>query len=300
MKKFINIIVFAVALLASLLVVIFSAGFNDEARERYDATVYVNEIEPQMIADFEALDVPAIPAYVEKYRALATEKEEALKVEKLQHDIFYTFIYQLEELPNEQLFAEYKDEFPEMASQLFANAEKKDYFVKGFDKVNEYGQLKGYIAEIRKEYAPIHQTYLKDADDIKNINGFIKMVDDVNAVVSATKKEFDLTKLQEDVDGFTSSAGVLNFAIILAYVIFFGTVCSLLAFVVFAIATNLKGSIQMIGALAFLAIVFFLGYALTGEEKAVGGGIITFYVVFFGAILSIIAVSIMGFLKNRQ
>ncbi len=298
MKKIINIIVFALAGLACLLAIVFSSSFVEEKKEGYGAAVAVNETTPQMVTDLLQLDVAGIDAYVNTYSALVKEKQETLKVEKVQHDILYTFIYQLEEeVINEQLFSEYKAKFPAYSKLLFAKADNKEY-INTFNNVASLDQLEAYTNTLRATYAPIHQDYLVKNNEIKNMEALLKKVTALQTIVSATKKEYDLNTLKTDVDNFIFEAKVINFTMILAYIVFFITFGSLVFFMLKSILTNIKGSARIIGGFALLGVVFFIGYAAASEEKGVNGGLVTFYFVFFSAILSIIVTSIMKFFKK--
>ena len=129
------------------------------------------------------------------------------------------------------------------------------------------------------------------------------------------KKEAELKNFQDDLSKFSKGSSTLNVAIIFVYIIVFLTIGLLLFFSIMNIAGNFKESYKGLLGLVALIVIFLIGYAISSPEltesaikmqvtgqqlKWMGGGMFTFYVVFFGAILAIVGSIIMNAVKKAK
>ncbi|MEG1555364.1 MAG: hypothetical protein RR356_01395, partial [Bacteroidales bacterium] len=150
---------------------------------------------------------------------------------------------------------------------------------------------------------------------VKSFNALVTRAELVNSTVSETKKAEELKTLQEDSKNFSSESSVLNITILLCYILMIAAIVLILIFATINIIANIKTSYKTIFVLIGFAIIVGIGYFISspevipsalkmqltaGDIKWVGAGLFTFYIVFFAAILSIIATVIISAIKNRK
>lgn len=316
MRKIVNIIIFTVAGIACVLGLVFSAGFDDKSKAQYFAVNKVNEEYPQMITDLTATNVESLPEYVTKYQDFIGQENIVLKDQQLQKDIFYTYYINLKEIGEDQArFDAFVAEFPKYSAKLFKNAKNAQYYTEGFAKVKTLSDLSSYIQTIEADYNIVKQEFLVKNDHLKAANEMLKMVDEVNAIHSKTKKEIDLTTLKDTVKGYSSQTTYLNSALLMFYIIFFSTIALLVFFFIYHMTKNFKSSIGGILGFAAIILVAIIGYFISSGEltekamllqissstmKWIGSGLIVFYVLFFGTFLLIAGTMLMNTIKKYR
>lgn len=311
-RKIINIIIFVIAGIACLLTLWFAIGFDDNKEDLYYEAGIINENNPQLLADFKNVTPATLPAFVDQNLAQANEFNNILKEEQLQKDILYTYIVQLQELTSET-FPEYKTNFQSNSRILFAKSDRSSDYISGFNNVTDFNSLPAYINNLESEYRTVKQNYLERKDYSRALNVFMKRASDINGVVSESKKIADLENLQNDVAQATSEAKTLNAAVIFTYIIFLLAIGLTLFFAIVQIAKNIKTSYKAILAILAIALVLVIGYFISSPDlsrsaiaenltpnnvKWIGAGMITCYVVFIGAVASIIISSLMSKFKK--
>ena len=79
-NRIINIVIFAVAILACIVAVAFSFfSFDADKKENYIQTQQVKEQTPEMVAEFETATVESLPTVIEKYQKETQERNNNLK-----------------------------------------------------------------------------------------------------------------------------------------------------------------------------------------------------------------------------
>lgn len=314
-NRIINIVIFAVAILACLVAVAFSFfSFDADKKENYIQTQQVKEQTPEMVAEFETATVESLPTVIEKYQNETQERNTNLKSVQMEKDILYTYLQDLKNL-DENNFEAYKANFPQRSAGLFAKSENKEKYVEGFNKVNSYKDLDKYVEEVNKDYAALKQSYLVERNYIKSANAMINRAEAINTTASASKKAADFETFQSDLKSFGKSASLQNFFIILTYVLGIGALALMVFFLVLNMVTNFKSSYKILLGLLLLVVAFFIGYAvgtptlspsaikagMTGSGyKMVNAATFTVYMCLFGAILAIFVSLIMNAVKNRN
>lgn len=115
--------------------------------------------------------------------------------------------------------------------------------------------------------------------------------------------------------GFFENEGWINFSMYLSYFLVFAGVAIMIGFFVWHAIQHPKGAIQPVAAVVGLLIVFGICYAMASDaaflnvagevlvegsgSKAVGGGLITSYLMIFAAIGALIYSEVTTFIKNR-
>lgn len=314
-NRIINIVIFAVAILACIVAVAFSFfSFDADKKENYIQTQQVKEQTPEMVAEFETATVESLPTVIEKYQKETQERNNNLKSVQMEKDILYTYLQDLKNL-DENNFEAYKAKFPERSAGLFAKSENKQKYVDGFNKVNTYKDLDKYVEEVNEDYAAVKQSYLVERNYIKSANALINRADAINTTASASKKAADFETFQSDLKSFGKSASLQNFFIILTYILGIGALALMVFFLVLNMVTNFKSSYKILLGLLLLVVAFFIGYAvgtptlspsaikagMTGSGyKMVNAAVFTVYMCLFGAILAIFVSLIMNAVKNRN
>lgn len=314
-NRIINIVIFAVAILACCVAVAFSFfSFDGEKKDSYIQAQEVKAQTPQMVSDLETATVQTLPTVIEKYQKETADRSEKQKEAQLEKDILYTYLQDLKNL-DENSFETYKANFPERSATLFVKTKNKQKYVDGFNAVKSFKDLDGYIEDLSKEYAQVKQDYLVERNYIKSANALINKAAAIDGNASESKKASELEAYQTDLKSFDKSAKLQNFFIILTYILGIGAAALTVFFLVANMVTNFKTSYKILVALLFLVVVFIIGYAvgtptlspsaikagMTGSGyKMVNAAVFTVYVCLFVAIASIIVTLIMNAVKNRN
>jgi hypothetical protein len=314
-NRIITIVIFAVAILACLVAIAFSFfSFDADKKENYIQAQEVKAQAPEMVAEFETATLETLPSVIEKNQKETQERSENLKKVQMEKDILYTYLQDLKNL-DENSFETYKANFPERSAALFAKSENKQKYVDGFNKVQTYKDLEGYVEEVNKDYSDLKQQYLVERNYIKAANGLITRADGINNTASASKKEAEFDNFQSDLKSFDKSAKLQNFFIVLTYILLIGAAALMLFFLLANMVANFKTSYKILVGVVLLVLAFFIGYlvgtptlspsaikaGMTGSGyKMVNAACFTVYVCLFGAIFAIIASMIMNAVKNRN
>lgn len=314
-NRIITIVIFAVAILACLVAIAFSFfSFDADKKENYIQAQEVKAQAPEMVAEFETATLETLPSVIEKNQKETQERNENLKKVQMEKDILYTYLQDLKNL-DENSFETYKANFPERSAALFAKSENKQKYVDGFNKVQTYKDLEGYVEEVNEDYTNLKQQYLVERNYIKAANGLIARADGINNTASASKKEAEFDNFQSDLKSFDKSAKLQNFFIVLTYILLIGAAALMIFFLVANMVANFKTSYKILVGVVLLVVAFFIGYlvgtptlspsaikaGMTGSGyKMVNAACFTVYVCLFGAIFAIIASMIMNAVKNRN
>jgi hypothetical protein len=315
MRKIINICIFAIAGLAALLGVLFGFGFNQDATDKFYNTIEVKANNPQMLSDLENATVETLSAFVSQYEEIIATHNADLKKEKLQYDIFYTFIYHLTEITNQETLDIFKTKFPEYSKTMFAKADNKDYFIIGFDKVKSYSDFESYYKSLKTDYEIVRQNYLTNAIAVKAETNMLKQASDINMSISATKKQHDLQELQKNIKSYKTESIEFSITMNLFYLLFFVTFATMIFFLLWNIFINIKSNIGMLAGIGILVLLVIIGYIIASPEptaaaikeqldgnnmKWVGAGLFTFYCMFFGTIVFILVSIVLNAVKKTK
>jgi hypothetical protein len=313
MGKIINISIFAIAGVAALLTVLFGIGFNQEASDKFSTTTEIKANNPQMLTDLVNATIETLPDFIAKYDEDITMRNVELKKESLQCNIFYTYIYHLEEIVNQETFENFKSKFPEYSQSMFISAHDKDYFIKGFNKVKDFSGFQSYYANLKEDYNVIRQNYLMKASALKAEMNILKQAGDINAAVSLTKKQFDLDELQKNTKTYKSESVQFNVTMNLLYFLFIVTFAAMLIFLLWGVLANIKSNFGLLVGIGLLVVLLFVGYFTASSEltpcaikmqhepntvKWIGAGIFAFYCMFFGTIAVILGTITTGIIKK--
>ena len=314
-NRIITIVIFVVAILACCLAVTFSFfSFDADKKVDYIQTQEVRAQSPEQVAELEAATVETLPSVIEKYQKENMDRSNNLKAVQMEKDILYTYLQDLKNL-DENNFDAYKANFPQRSAALFAKSENKQKYVDGFNGVQSYKDLEGYVEDVNEDYAAIKQQYLVERNYIKASNSILNKALGISQNPSASKRESDWANFQTDLKSFGKSASLQNFFIILTYILGLGAAALTVFFLVTNMIANFKTSYKILVALLLLVVAFFIGYAvgtptlspsaikagMTGSGyKMVNAAVFTVYVCLFVAIISIIVTLIMNAVKNRN
>ncbi len=312
--KIIKIIIFAVAILDCILALAFAFTFDDDKKDAFSQARLVQAENPAMMADLSSATPESLPDVVTKYQGDMKNLNDSLKGVQLQKDILYTYLQDLKSL-DENNFEQYKADFPTRAEGLFAKCDKKQEYIDGFNKVNTFKDLEGYLRKIESEYASLKQSYLEDCNYMKAANSLVSRADMINATASANKKAADLEDMQKDLKSFKSSSKLQTLFMIIGYCLGGLTLFLLLYFALVKMFKEFKSSYKILIVLALFALVVFIGYVIGSSVlspsaikmglsvngfKMVNAACFTVYVCLLGALLAILVTGIMSAVKNRR
>ncbi|MCL2290793.1 MAG: hypothetical protein FWC34_08875 [Bacteroidetes bacterium] len=314
MRKIINITIFAIAGLAVILAVLFGFGFNQETKDKFKNIVEIRTSNPQMLIDLENATIETLPDFIAKYQEVLNARNAELKKEKLQRDIFYTFIFHLGNIINQETFDNFKAKFPEYSRSMFALADDPQYFINGFNNVNSFADFQRYFDNLNADYQIVSQNYLRGINAVKAETTLLKQVTDINAVISTTKKEYDLKELQKNIRTFKSEARSFNTTLILSYILFFATCAVMLVFLLWNTFANMKSNVGLLIGIGALILLVIIGYATASSELSpvmikegadagtvrwVGAGLFVGYSMLFGTIAIIVGTMIFNAIKKK-
>lgn len=312
--KIIKIIIFAVAILDCILALAFAFTFDDDKKDAFSQARLVQAENPAMMADLSSATPESLPDLVTKYQGDMKNLNDSLKGVQLQKDILYTYLQDLKSL-DENNFEQYKADFPTRAEGLFAKCDKKQEYIDGFNKVNTFKDLEGYLRKIESEYASLKQSYLEGCNYMKAANSLVSRADMINATASANKKAADLEDMQKDLKSFKSSSKLQTLFMIIGYCLGGLTLFLLLYFALVKMFKEFKSSYKILIVLALFALVVFIGYVIGSSVlspsaikmglsvsgfKMVNAACFTVYVCLLGALLAILVTGIMSAVKNRR
>lgn len=314
MRKVINIAIFAIGIITLVLTLSFVLGFDQSKDDKFSEVCVLKKSNPQLLDDFKTATPETLPETIAKYQAEADSMNTLLKAEQRQKDILYTYICNLDE-QTEETFPAFQQDFAHYSKVLFAQSDNAQKYIDGFAKVADFNGLYKYVQSLKDEYTGVKNVYLTHKNNLKTTNSVLAQANAINDIVSTNKKEAELKSFQDDLSSFTSGSVTLNAMMIFIYIIMFLTIGLLLCFSIWNIASNFKESYKGLLGVVVLVLIVLLGYLIASPEltpsaikmqqtpqqvKWIGGGIITFYVVFFGAILSIIGTIIMNAVKKAK
>jgi hypothetical protein len=314
MRKIINITIFAIAGLAVILAVLFGFGFNQDTKDKFKNIVEIRTSNPQMLIDLENATIETLPDFISKHQENLTARNAELKEEKLQRDIFYTFIFHLGNIINQETFDNFKAKFPEYSRSMFALANDPQYFINGFNAVNSFADFHHYFERLNANYQVVNQNYLRRLNAVKAETNLLKQVSDINAVISTVKKEYDLKELQKSIRTFKGEARNFNLTLILSYFLFFTTCAVMLVFLLWNTFANLKSNIGLLIGIGVLILLIIIGYATASSELSpvmikegadattarwVGAGLFVGYSMLFGTIAIIVGTMIFNAIKRK-
>jgi len=312
MRRIVNIIIFAAALVVALLSVLFVGVYNEDYT-LYNQVGLIKEKSPEMLDEFLAVTPETLPQYVATYQEKAATLTAELKEQQLPKDIHYTYISNLKDVEADD-FEAFKADFPHYSSVLFAKSDKKQEYVDGFNKVADYESLQQYINKLEDEYAPMRQDYLMQKDYVKAVNNLTGRAAMVLENVSASKQEAQLAELQDAVKSSEKSAKLINCAVSILYALFFVAIGMMICFAVYQLAKNFKTSYKVLIVIVVACVYIFILYSVATPEmtpsaikeqhtiselKWINAGIVSCYTVFVGALLAILATGIINLLKKR-
>jgi hypothetical protein len=313
-RKIINIVIFVVAIVACATTLYFAISFDDTKKDKYYEVVKLQANNPQMLIDLAATTPEKLPGFIEKYQQEAAKLNADMKEQELQRNVEYTFISNLSNQQNEEAFTDFKAKFDTYAKELLAKSKRADFFINGFNKVNKFEDLADYVATLEKDYEPIKQACIVHKEYVKAFNSFLVSVDAINTSPSVNRKTTELTALQEIVVTSKTEESMLNFSVILAYIIFFVTIAALLIFALIQIVMNIKNSYKALLGVLFIVLLLIVGYFTSsgelstsaikmqhtaGEMKWIGAGAFTFYIVLLLSLTAIVVSTIINAIKNR-
>jgi hypothetical protein len=313
MRKIINICIFAITGLAALLGVLFGFGFSQDAKDKFYNTIEVKANNPQMLSDLVNATVETLPEFISKYEEIMTAHNADLKKEKMQCDIFYTFIYHLTEVTDQETFEAFQAKFPEYSKSMFAKADNKDNFINGFNKMKTYSDFESYYKSLKADYDVVKNSYLANATSVKAEMSILKQAGDINLAISVNKKQYDLNELQKNLKSYKTESFEFNVTMQLFYLLFFATFAAMILFLLWNVLMNIKGNMGMLAGIGVMVLFVIIGYFIASPEltpvaireqmdaggmKWVGAGLFTFYCIFFGTIAAIVGTIILDAIKK--
>jgi hypothetical protein len=290
-------------------------GFNQDTKDKYKVIVEIKSSNPQMLIDLESATIETLPEFISKYQDDLAARNANLKAEKKQRDIFYTFIYHLGNINNQQSFDAFKAGFLKYSNNLFAASDKKDYLISSFNSVTSFADFQRFFDNLKTDYNVVNQDYLVRVSAVKAETSLLKQVSDINAAISVVKKQYDLADLQKSTNTFKSESGSFNFTLILSYLLFFITCATMLVFLLWHTFANLKSNMGLLIGVGALILLVVVGYFTASDElsavaikqqaepntvKWIGAGLFVAYAMFFGTIAVIVITMIINSLKKAK
>ena len=314
-RKIINIVIFAIAAIACVLAIVFAAMFNSDKINQYKAVGVLHDNNPELLSDLSAATPETLPAYVEKCQTVATELDGELRSEKKAKENFYDYLSTLKAL-NADNFDDFKAGYPANVKVLLDQFDTACVYVEQFGKVNDYKALTNYLASLEEEYNGVRQAYLQK----EAYRNALKVVQDATINISEINSAELKANMLTDFQSFAhksqvSSNKVLNTAFYLFYIMLIFALVSLLAFAIIRIVKNIKTSYKALIAIVALLVIFLITYLCASPAlddvfiklqispdtaRLIEAAVYFTYVIFFAAIVTIIAAPIISAIRDKK
>ena len=314
-RKIINIVIFAIAAIACVLAIVFAAMFNSDKINQYKAVGVLHDNNPELLSDLSAATPETLPAYVEKCQTVATELDGELRSEKKAKENFYDYLSTLKAL-NADNFDDFKAGYPANVKVLLDQFDTAGVYVEQFGKVNDYKALTNYLASLEEEYNGVRQAYLQK----EAYRNALKVVQDATINISEINSAELKANMLTDFQSFAhksqvSSNKVLNTAFYLFYIMLIFALVSLLAFAIIRIVKNIKTSYKALIAIVALLVIFLITYLCASPAlddvfiklqispdtaRLIEAAVYFTYVIFFAAIVTIIAAPIISAIRDKK
>ena len=314
-RRIVNIVIFAIAAVACVLAIIYAAMFDSDKINQYKAVGVLHDNNPELLSDLSATTPETLPAYVEKSQTVATELDGELRSEKKAKENFYDYLSTLKAL-NADNFDAFKAAYPAKVKSLLDQFDTEGKYVEEFNKVSDYKGLTNYLVDLEQEYNSVRQSYLQK----EAYRNALKVVQDATTSISelnsAELKANQLSDFQNFVHkSQVSSNKLLNTSFSLFYIMLFFAIAALLFFAVMRIAKNLKTSYKALVAIVALVVLFVICYLCASPvlddvfiklqiapetARLIEAAVYFTYVVFFAAIVTIIAAPIISTIRDKK
>ena len=314
-RRIVNIVIFAIAAIACVLAIVYAAMFDSDKINQYKAVGVLHDNNKELLADLSATTPETLPAYVEKCQTVSAELDGELRSEKKAKENFYDYLSTLKAL-NADNFDGFKAGYPANVKSLLDQFDTEGKYVEEFNKVSDYKGLTKYLVSLEQEYNGVRQAYLqKEAyrNSLKVVQDATTSISELN---SAELKANQLADFQSFVrKAQVSSNKLLNSSFTLFYIMLFFAIAALLFFAIMRIAKNLKNSYKALVAIVGLVVLFvicflcaspalddvFIKLQIAPETaRLIEAAVYFTYVVFFAAIVTIIAAPIISAIRDKK
>ena len=314
-RRIVNIVIFAIAAVACILAIIYAAMFDSEKINQYKAVGVLHDNNPELLSDLSATTPETLPAYVEKCQTVASELDGELRSEKKAKENFYDYLSTLKAL-NADNFDGFKAGYPANVKSLLDQFDTEGKYVEQFGKVADYKGLTNYLVDLEQEYNGVRQAYLQK----EAYRNALKVVQDATTgIAELNSAELKATQLT-DFQGFVKKSQVasnrlLNSSFTLFYIMLFFAIAALLFFAIMRIVKNLKTSYKALVAIVALVVLFIICYLCASPilddvfiklqiapetARLIEAAVYFTYVVFFAAIVTIIAAPIISAIRDKK
>ena len=314
-RRIVNIVIFAIAAIACVLAIIYAAMFDSDKINQYKAVGVLHDNNPELISELSAATAETLPAYVEKCQTVASELDGELRSEKKAKENFYDYLSTLKAL-NADNFDGFKAGYPANVKVLLEQFDAEGKYVEEFSKVSDYKGLTNYLVDLEQEYNAVRQAYLQK----ETYRNSLKVVQDATTAIaelnSAELKASQLADFQNFVHkSQVSSNKLLNASFYLFYIMLFFAIAALLFFAIMRMAKNLKTSYKALVAIVALVVLFVICYLCASPilddvfiklqiapetARLIEAAVYFTYVVFFAAIVTIIAAPIVSAIRDKK
>ena len=314
-RRIVNIVIFAIAAIACVLAIIYAAMFDSDKINQYKAVGVLHDNNPELLNLLSDVTPETLPAYVEKSQTVASELDGELRSEKKAKESFYDYLSTLKAL-NADNFEAFKAGYPANVKVLLDQFDTTGVYVEQFSKISDYKGLTNYLVDLEQEYNGVRQAYLQK----EAYRNALKVVQDattnISELNSAELKANQLAEFQNFVHkSQVSSNKLLNSSFYLFYIMLFFAIAALLFFAVMRIAKNLKTSYKALVAIVALVVLFVICYLCASPilddvfiklqiapetARLIEAAVYFTYVVFFAAIVTIIAAPIISTIRDKK
>lgn len=314
-RRIVNIVIFAIAAVACVLAIIYAAMFDSDKINQYKAVGVLHDNNPELLSDLSATTPETLPAYVEKCQTVASELDGELRSEKKAKENFYDYLSTLKAL-NADNFDGFKAGYPTNVKSLLDQFDTEGKYAEEFNKVSDYKGLTKYLVDLEQEYNGVRQAYLQK----EAYRNALKVVQDATTGISELNSAELKASQLADFQGFVKKSQVasnklLNASFSLFYIMLFFAIAALLFFAIMRIAKNLKTSYKALVAIVALVVIFVICYLCASPilddvfiklqiapetARLIEAAVYFTYVVFFAAIVTIIAAPIISSIRDKK
>lgn len=314
-RKIINIVIFAVAIIACALAIVFAAMFDSDKINQYKAVGVLQTNNQELLDELAATTPETLSAYVEKLQTVASELDGELRSEKKAKENFYDYVSTLKAL-NADNFEDFKANYPADAQSVLDQFDTAGIYVEQFSKVADYAALTNYLVTLEPEYNAVRQAYLQK----EAYRNALKVVQDATtAIAELHSADLKATQLAEFKDFVSksqmSSSKLLNSSFYVFYLMLFFAIASLLVFAIVRIVKDIKTSYKVLLAILAMVVVFLITFLCASPAlddvfiklqiapetaRLIEAAIYFTYIIFVVAILTIIVAPIVRTIRDKK
>lgn len=263
-RKIINIIVFAVAIVASVLSIVYAAMYDSDKEKvkQYNAVSVLQDKDQALLNDLSTAKPDNLTQFVDKHTAPLVEFDKNMSAEKQSKDAFFQYLSTLKSVTSEN-FEAFKADYPNGVDALLEVFDTNGTCKKDFAQVKTYEDFKKHCDVLKEKYDGVRQNYLVK-ENIRTAQAMLlDSVKGISKINNDSLRTAALTGYQNDVSNFQTLTGILNPTIVLTYIMILIPLLLLVFFalrgLILSFKTSYKTLLVILGGIVVFGVFVLIG-----------------------------------------